>query len=520
MRPLNSHSLTSGSVRRRTAALTGGLALLALTSSLGTQCGPVAPAPSEPRFITDEQGRALILHGMNVSGDAKWDPERMPWVGRDDVLRLSRDWGFNFSRFLITWDGIEPQRGVYDEAYLDRIEERLDWHHEAGLFVVLDMHQDVYGPVDSDGRRMSGNGHPAWSFVTDGEPFPSIPGNWFLSYFTPAITRAFDNFWDYEGSTGWIQQHYLDAWLQVVERFKDHPAVLGYDAINEPWAGSGLAQPDAFSADEFDQGVYQEFLQRFIHMVRSVDQDGWIFYEPRAWGPNSGSPSRIGILDDPRAGDDRLVYFPHLYSLIVDTSGEYPSFDDTVEIWAESRITEINAQKAPMLIGEWGTGQEVVGVDRYLNDVARMADRVTSGWAYWEHGEGGWGILDANGNEKPPADILTRAYPRRVAGYPNQVDYDPERRVMILMYKSRPGVTGPTEIYVPRGRHFPEGFDLRVSHGKWHAAWDAERELITLCAAPQSRLREVIISPAAGPVPLMPPPGVLTTCEFPEEEES
>ena len=34
------------------------------------------PAP----FITDAQGRALILHGANVSGSAKNHPERLPWV--------------------------------------------------------------------------------------------------------------------------------------------------------------------------------------------------------------------------------------------------------------------------------------------------------------------------------------------------------------------------------------------------------------------------------------------------------
>jgi endoglycosylceramidase len=34
--------------------------------------------PRDPQYITDEQGRALILHGLNVSNSTKFDPERMP----------------------------------------------------------------------------------------------------------------------------------------------------------------------------------------------------------------------------------------------------------------------------------------------------------------------------------------------------------------------------------------------------------------------------------------------------------
>lgn len=65
-----------------------------------TACG--AP-PEDPQYITDPQGRALILHGLNVANTAKYD-----------------------------------------------------------IFTVIDMHQDVYGTTMSDGRPTTvGNGHPA-----------------------------------------------------------------------------------------------------------------------------------------------------------------------------------------------------------------------------------------------------------------------------------------------------------------------------------------------------------------------
>jgi endoglycosylceramidase len=462
------------------------------------------------RYITDEKGRALILHGLNVSGDAKWDPERMPWVERQDVRRMAREWGLNLARFLITWDGIEDAQGVYDEAYLDRIAQRLDWFDDYGIYVVLDMHQDLYGPRDSDGRVFRGNGHPVWSMITDGLHYQPSPINWFLDYFTPAITRAFDNFWDHDGHSE-LQDHYAAAWAHIAERFRDHPAVLGYDIMNEPWPGTLNA--DVVS---FDTGPYREFLKRVIDAIRAVDPDGWIFFEPRAWGPNHGEPSYIPVVDDPRPGEDRLGYFPHYYSLIVDAAQQYlPEIDQSIENWALHRSSEAAAQDAPLLIGEWGTGANVLNFEQYLEDVARMADHATSGWAYWSYDLGGWSPIDADRNETPQADILVRVYPQRVAGVPRYIDYDPESRSFQLVFSRKAGVAGPTEIYLPRRRFYPEGFRLEVSdrRGRWKAAWDPRREILSLCADPRADQHTVLVRPReAGEKPCRkaawPPSGV------------
>src|SRR5690349_7505795 len=63
------------------------------------------------QFVTDSQGRALILHGLNVSGSAKDDPLRMPWIDQTQAARIAHDWGFNAVRFLIFWDAAEPRPG-------------------------------------------------------------------------------------------------------------------------------------------------------------------------------------------------------------------------------------------------------------------------------------------------------------------------------------------------------------------------------------------------------------------------
>src|SRR5437870_5525125 len=56
---------------------------------------PPAPPSAHAQFITDSEGRALVLHGLNVTSSAKDDPLRMPSITRADVERMRREWGFN-----------------------------------------------------------------------------------------------------------------------------------------------------------------------------------------------------------------------------------------------------------------------------------------------------------------------------------------------------------------------------------------------------------------------------------------
>jgi endoglycosylceramidase len=472
------------------------LALAALVC-LGTRC---EPRPAEPRFLRDEQGRALILHGANVSGSAKGDPQRLPWVGPDDVSRLARDWGFDFARYLILWDALEPEPGVYGEAYLDAVAERLDWFHGAGIHVVLDMHQDVYS------RKFCCDGAPLWAVRDDGIPFQQRPV-WWTNYFTRAVTRAWDHFWAYtDGDHADLQDHFAAVWARVAERFRDHPAVLGYDILNEPYPGTlvsvaelgGSEDPDGPSPF-FDSAFFHPFYARVIAAIREVDPDGWIFYEPRYGAPAGGTASYLPRLDDPRAGEDRLAYFPHFYSIAIETGGVYdPEADLAIPRWTANRSAEVDLQDAPLLIGEFGVVDGVQGGAQHLKEVLRMADRITSGWAYWEYNDDGFGFLNGDGSEKKAKlDVLVRAYAQRVAGTPRHQEWDPDTRVLVLAFEPDAGVSAATEIYVPAKRFYPDGFDLTVTPPAYEASWDPERELLSLHTRPEIAGYVVRIRPRA-----------------------
>src|SRR5699024_7115399 len=91
-------------------------------------------------FIVDRCGRVLMLRGVNVESSSKGDSqaeEHLPSSSMEAQSLIQENWGWNSVRFLVFWGAIEPEKGVYDEDYLDAVEEWVDWYGDRGIHVVL-----------------------------------------------------------------------------------------------------------------------------------------------------------------------------------------------------------------------------------------------------------------------------------------------------------------------------------------------------------------------------------------------
>lgn len=419
-------------------------------------------------FIKDKEGRSLILHGVNVNADAKSDSLRVGWPMKEDYAKLSEKWGLNLVRYLVLWDGIEPTQGEYDRAYFDRIRERLDWCHELGLYVVLDMHQDLYA------LRYGGDGAPDWAIIDDGEPF-EMQTPWELNYRQPAVIASINNFWDKSRGHGYLQEHYIKAVVELVKEFKDHPSVIGYDLYNEPT----MATKELFA---FEKRYLQPFYEDIIPAIRKVDNENWIFYEPTALGANQGLKSRLDVLEDPREGEARLAYFPHIYTLDLDIRGKYIGFPIFLKNWAANRNREIKKQNAPMLVGEFGLDLKAEGSEDYLKEVMNMLDKTSSGWAYWAYMENDrWTTFTEDETMKAKTDIVFRPYPKAVAGKPISYGFDHDSKEFWLNFESDPKIKAPTEIYLPEN-HFPTGYELSIEQddGLWESNWIEEKRILQI----------------------------------------
>ncbi|WP_067487130.1 cellulase family glycosylhydrolase [Actinomadura hibisca] len=472
------------SVPTRALTLT---ATLTAVLAAGTVVSPAEAAPAAappPPVITDGQGRALILHGLNTASSAK-GPSGLPWISRADVVREARELGSNSVRYLIQWKNVEPSPGRYDEKYLDEVARRVAWYREQGMHVVLDMHQDIYGPAACKG---AGNGTPAWATHTDGLPCtPQTP--WVLTYLQPAVVRAYDNFWNHTGKHPELMRHYTAMWRHVAARFAKDPAVLGYDLMNEPFGGT---RQFGF----FEKPTLTPFYQRIVNAIREVDRDNWIFFEPQALGTNEGADTSLGAVTDPRPGGKRLVFAPHFYPVGIDLGGSYSGATKLLaraqfELWKRNLPAAAKRLNLPMWIGEvGGMNADAPGAADFTRDWLDMADGLGVGWAYWSSDPGGAGPTDAQGNWTVFGRLLARPYPRAVAGTPTKISYS--SGTLTVGWRNRAGVTAPTEIWWPSGTPKVASTDAA---GKWRYRWDAARRVLSVWADPGTAAHTVTLRP-------------------------
>ena len=190
---------------------------------------------TENKSLVDSYGRERIFFGVNLCDKGQYsekDNKRHYIYDWDDsIFENFKKRGFNVIRLGITWDAVEPEKGKYNEEYIESVRKTLDKCEKAGIYAYVDMHQDLYSGY-GDGP---GDGAPAWATYTDKYKYKNPRLVWAESYFISKAThRAFDNFWD---NNYGVQDDYIKMWKHIAEKLKDHPALLGFDVMNEPFMG-------------------------------------------------------------------------------------------------------------------------------------------------------------------------------------------------------------------------------------------------------------------------------------------
>ena len=430
-------------------------------------------------WIRDDDGRALILHGLNISNAAKVAPDYLSWHTFEDYERMKKDWGFNVVRYLIFWSAVEPEPGIYDDDFLDSVAERVDWARELGLHVIIDMHQDLYGV------KFGSDGAPEWATEDDGLPYDPWE-TWYFNYLQPAVMRAFTNLWTGEE----LKDHLIGAWVHVAERFAGNAAVLGYDLFNEPSSGE-------FWPWTFEKYYLAPFYLDLIAAMKTVDPDHTYFYEPQIT-TSAGGLSYLGVLEG-----ENLAYAPHYYHPLV-AEGYFYSGNSWL-LWLTMKLRNAEAARSgiPWILGEFGVPEDLRGMRAYLFDLLSILDYRKAGWTYWSYdysSDSGYGIIDSEGNEQDQLECLVRPYPMRISGLPVSYSYSPYTRILQVEFDEEESAEGPTEIYTGGSRIYPEGFEIYCSddEGSWSYELDEEWDIIKVWTSSEFENHVIILKAAEG----------------------
>lgn len=396
---------------------------------------PPAPGPAPARFVVrdgfirDPEGRAVILHGVNVSGVHKQRPY-FDFHDTADYQRL-RAWGFNSVRFLVSWSAIEPARDQYDAAYLAELRRRVSLATGAGLLVFVDMHQDLYGE-----GFVGANGAPRWTCDETNYAAYRPVTPWFLNALSPQVIACVDAFW----SSSELRTKYASAWRQVAVTLKDDPGVIGVDPMNEPPWGS---MPN----DVFEKSRLAPLYREVLAQVRAERADWLGFLEPAA-SRNLGLPTAL-----PRFTEPNVVYAPHAYDPDAERGlGFRPERRAAILENARLLRGEAEALGAALVIGEYGGNASHPGIFEYMDAQYASQGEVRAGAMYWEHRreDDGYGLERADGGVKPDLHrAVARPTPDRVAGTPRRWAFDEATQTFTFTFEADATVKAPTLVSMP-----------------------------------------------------------------------
>ena len=467
-----------------------GWVLVAMVAGTTLGDGPFLRVQGE-RFV-DTEGRQVLLHGMNVISKSKTE-NYLSWHGAEEFAAMRR-WGMNCVRLGIIWDGVEPEPGQYDDAYLDGVARRVAWAAENDLYVFLDMHQDLYSVLYSDGA-------PEWATLQEGKPHAK-GAVWSDSYMvSPAVQTAFDNFWANKPAADGvgIQDHYAAAWRHVAKRFADDPTVIGYDLMNEPFPGSvaneiqaGLLQsefavllgsrladvaqsPEDLAAlwldpegrkkitdqledmevyralvtaqeklsRRFEQNQLQSMFQRVADAIREVDRNHLLLLET-SYYCNAGVRSSIEPLIGPDGQrDPRQAFVPHGYDIVVDTPALAQANTARVEFIFAQHGKTATRLAMPMVIGEWGAfGNWDERILLSARVIQRLFEELLCGDTYWDYGR------DVHKQAYFP--VLRRSIPCCIAGTLQEYHCDPETGTFRCSWQEQPEIDAPTIVFLTK----------------------------------------------------------------------
>jgi endoglycosylceramidase len=415
--------------------------------------------------LTDAFGREVRLRGVNarIEGvfDVTFDDGRqrlqpIPTFTPEDARQMASV-GFNFLRLPINWSGIEPEEGAFNEAYLARVDAVIDACREAGIYVLVDIHQDAWS------KHIGEDGAPLWAILPP--PVELLEGPLDEEELTrrrvsQPVVQAFHSFWD---NVDGLQERWLPMWRLVVTRYGDRPEVVGFQPMNEPvFTGPREAKLHAFYA-------------RAHGALREINTHTPLWVEPdaiRNFTLSARVPSEPFL-------DDNLVYAPHFYPQLVGRQA------DSVEGWVNQIRESLEAMareaeawgNAALVVGEWGADPADPGTALYAEAFHQVMDTIGGGHALWlwkENSQGRWGLFDyveASGSGNGETWVLREDAARHfgppmalaVPGRLIEHRFEPATASLTVRFEARGTETAGPLLYLPPSWS-PDGYTVLLDN--------------------------------------------------------
>jgi endoglucanase len=220
--------------------------------------------------------------------------------------------------------------------------------------------------------------------------------------------------------------------VDVVQKFKGHPALVGYDLLNEP-----SPEKTGIEFNDWLTGSYSEWVQkisngpqdlnafyaRAVSEIRKVDSLIPIIIEPGYYA----TPWAISVLQP--IDDENVIYSIHMYEPFLYTFNHrhnqatfsYPGTIPYGELteqrkeqhWDQAALRaffkpvqewqkKFAIPNSRIMIGEFGVNRFAAGAPQYFSDLIEIFDEYKWHWAFYSFREDSWQIMDYELGQKKP----------------------------------------------------------------------------------------------------------------------
>ena len=474
------------------------------------------------RFILDKHGRYSIFHGGNVVVKL---PPYLPILDKFDYqyslntphdLETMKRLGFNSVRLGVIWEAVEKAPGVYDDEYLDKVEQIINTLGENGIYTMVDAHQDVFS------RQFCGEGVPYFyvnemgydkkcdasaltrildfvgvcktiedfNFRFDENGLPLIEDcvthNFQDYHFIAGFSSAYRNFYENRAN---IQDKFVEFWKKVVTRFKDNEYILGYDLWNEPAPGGPMEDIKSFIPGRPDIKDILPVYRKVDIELRKIKPNYILFFE------NTPVPDILpifgglflGSMDEKPAGDDvPQVYNFHTYCCLSGTDtcahGE-ASYDKSIKVCPtfhqkqfKKEIKTAEKLNVPMFLSEFGACSDSLACYNEIISVMKITEENFISWSYWNYKPYGdhttsaiemvsyEGIYNDDGTVQNIKEKgLSRGYVMYYQGKPIDFKYQTNSNTNFeTSFEYHKNITEPSVLYYNKGFFYKKGYNIQV----------------------------------------------------------
>lgn len=246
-----------------------------------------------------------------------------------------------------------------------------------------------------------------------------------------------------------FQKQAFSFWQQLALRLKDHPAIVGYNPLNEPHPGRAFGYEEA--NDNFIDWLHNSkgtaadlnlFNHRMITAIRAVDPDTPIILDGYFYADATGMPF-IEPADDPNVLYSFHNIAPWQFAAFRINNGRYSYPDKMPNYWNSPGVRwtfdDLLARVDPVvefasnhkfpanriIAGEFWCDRRVSGCREYLADTIRIYNERGWHWAFYDfRSDGAWGGLDYELGAEPLGWIYWEAVERGEDPEPHKNRHD------------------------------------------------------------------------------------------------